>query len=131
MHHAYTHEAPAPTVPFLAFTGGKDTTASPAMTQAFYTKTRSGLAKGYVNRADADHMEPTSGTTYNPLLSQFTAAWFKIHLDRASSMEATAVVNGTQKRLKVDVDEIIFGSGPRSVCGGGDNKMVTCETHRN
>jgi len=130
MHHAYTHEAPAPTVPFLAFTGGKDTTASPAMTQDFYAKARPGIAKGFVNRADADHMEPISGSTYNPLLPQFTAAWFKFHLNRASFMEAMAAVNGTQKQLKVDLDGMIFGSGPRSLCGGGDSKMLACETRK-
>jgi len=113
MHHTYTHTFPVPTIPFLAFTGGKDATASTKMTQSFYNGTGAYPVRGYVNRADADHMEPCNGKTYNPLLPQFTAAWFKLHLDKTPTMLAT--VDG--KDQMVDFEQMIFGTGKQSICG--------------
>merc|ERR1719329_684435 len=59
MHHAYTHSFPAPEVPFLAFTGTRDLTASPSMTHGFYNASGASPVKGLVNKAGANHQEPT------------------------------------------------------------------------
>jgi hypothetical protein len=84
-HQAYTHSYPAPKVPFLASTGAKDTTAPPAAGDDRALLQRAAGAnpvKGLVNKASATHHEP--GTTdYNPLLAQFSVAWFKMFLDKA------------------------------------------------
>ena len=87
-HHAYTHQFPAPTVPFIVFTGEKDTTAPPELmgigiynsTDSNSTddnSTDSNISKMYVDSATASHHEPDV-FDYNDLLPQFTAAWFKL-----------------------------------------------------
>ena len=97
-HHAYTHVFPAPTVPFIVFTGEKDTTAPPEpmgigifnstdnystdnySTDNYSTDnypTDNNISKFYVDSATASHHEPDV-FDYNDLLPQFTAAWFKL-----------------------------------------------------
>lgn len=119
MHHAYTHSYPAPRVPFLAFTGSNDGIAPPFMTDGYYNATGAHSTKGFVNKLFSDHFEPNNAfPTYNPYLAQFTAAWFKIHLDK------------TPKEGTIDWDDMIFGSSSNSLCSGGDGRMWHCETQR-
>ena len=64
-------------------------------------------------------MEPIwSLGTYNPLLAQFTAAWFKVYLDK------------TPKDQGTDFEAMLFGKTEHSLCGGGDGKMAACELHQ-
>ena len=52
-------------------------------------------------------------------MPQFTAAWFKLHLE-----------NKTHE-FGYDFDSMIYGTNASSsVCGGGDGSMSQCETHR-
>lgn len=113
MHHAYTHSYPAPVVPFLAMTGAKDTTAPPAMAEGFFNAKGAAASRGLANKQSATHHEPDI-TDYNPLVPQWTAAWFKIFLD------------GTPQADGVDFDALIFGKGAGSICGGGDGEMAAC-----
>lgn len=116
MHHAYTHSYPAPLVPFLAFTGTGDTTASTTMTSGFFNAAGASPVKGLVNKIGAVHQEPTA-LDYNPNLAPLTAAWFKIFLDK------TPQANG------IDFHDLIFGSGTGSLCHGFDGAMQQCELH--
>jgi hypothetical protein len=117
MHHAYTHVFPAPTIPFLAFTGTKDTTAPPSMAEGFFSAPGAFHTRGLVNRIGATHHEPDT-SDYNPLLPQFTAAWFKLYL-----------VGKTQE-FGVDYDSLIYGSAKHSLCGGGGGAMANCTVLR-
>jgi hypothetical protein len=120
MHHAYTHVFPAPNIPFLAFTGTKDTTAPPAMADGFFGAASSKspqLPRGLVNRVGATHHEPDI-TDYNPLLPQFTAAWFKIYLDEKP------------QDLGIDWIDLIYGNGTGTLCGGGAGEMANCSIVR-
>jgi len=112
MHHAYTHNFPTPDVPFVVFTSEGDTTApvDPMATGIFNAKGGSAV-RGIVDKIDADHHEPDM-LNYNPLLGQFTAAWLKIYLDKVS------------KDAYFNYEDMIFGMGSDSVCGGGDGAMV-------
>ena len=78
-HHAFTHIFPAPTVPFVVFTGERDMTAPahPMGTGIFNSTDNVNISKMYVDSATADHHEPDV-FDYNDLLPQFTAAWFKL-----------------------------------------------------
>lgn len=116
MHHAYTHSYPAPTVPFLAFTGTKDTTAPPKMTEGFYEAEGAFPVRGLVNKIGATHHEPDV-TDYNKLVAPYTAAWFKVFLDETPQADG------------LDYHEMLFGSGEDSLCGGGDGDMQQCELH--
>jgi hypothetical protein len=116
MHHAYTHSYPAPLVPFLAFTGAKDTIAPPRMTEDYFNAKGANPIRGLVNKESATHHEPDT-TDYNPLLAQFSAAWFKMFLDKTPSADG------------FDYHEMIFGKGTTSVCNGGDGAMKACEMH--
>ena len=113
MMHAYTHVFPAPEVPFLAFTGTKDTTAPPSMASGFYNAPGAATVKGLANREGATHHEPDV-TDYNPLLPQFTAAWFKLHLEHKRSEHG------------IDFHALIYGNSSKSLCGGGAGKMAAC-----
>eukprot|EP00940_MAST-03C_sp_MAST-3C-sp2_P002944 g2944.t1 len=113
MHHAYTHEYPAPKVPFLAFTGVEDMTAPPKMAEAFFGAEGAAQPRGLVNRKWTTHHEPDI-LGYNKLLPQFTAAWFKITLQHISNE------NG------IDYESMIFGNASTSLCGGGDGSMAEC-----
>jgi hypothetical protein len=122
MHHAYTHEYPAPMIPFLAFTGYRDDVASHTMTEKFYAATGGSATKGFVYKKNANHFEPEKGfpmeeDCYNPLLPQFTAAWFKIHLEKKRT------------EFGFDFEDMIYGNGTHSLCTGGDGTMVKCEVH--
>ena len=122
MHHAFTHEYPSPSIPFLAFTGGEDVVAYPEMTENYYNAAAgSNLARGLVNRKVADHFEPEDPffpfyNSYNPLIPQFTAAWFKLHLENKTT------------EFDIDFEEMIYGNDTKSICNGGDSSMIKCET---
>merc|ERR1711871_503461 len=113
MHHAYTHVFPAPTVPFLVFTGTKDSTAPPSMAEGVFSAPGASRTRGLVNRIGASHHEPDV-TDYNPLLPQFTAAWFKLYLE------------GKQHEYGIDFQDLLYGNGPHTLCGGGDGLMQNC-----
>jgi len=119
MHHAFTHEFPAPQVPFLAFTGGLDYVAWPSMTKDFYSKDSDVSQKGIVDRTEANHFEPEDNwqpwDSYNPLVPQFTAAWFKLTIEKK------------REEFGIDFYELIFGTSKASICNGGDGYMNTCE----
>lgn len=92
-------------------------------------------------------MEPiwTLGT-YNPLLAQFTAAWFKVYLnktpkDKVSTKQSQKVwhlvmcdvyyaVHAPTHLQGTDFEEMLFGKTKDSLCGGGDGKMTKCELHQ-
>ena len=123
MHHAYTHQTPGPTVPFLAFTGESDNIAWPFMTSWFSDAADERLPRGLVNKWDAGHFEPEDDwiwgvSTYNPLFSQYTAAWFKLYLE------------GKKTEFGIDFDNMIYGTGEDSVCGGQDGAMAECTMKR-
>jgi hypothetical protein len=124
MHHAYTHDYPPPQIPFLAFTGKEDDLASHRCTKRYYEASGGSPTKGFVNKKrHADHHEPEEnylhlGSAYNPRLAQFTAAWFKLHLEKKT------------REFGVDFAKLIYSNSSTSLCGGGDGKMVHCEVHR-
>ena len=130
MHHAYTHDFPPPTIPFLDFTGEQDTT-SPASTMAvpiYQSAASSKLPRGLVDKTNANHHEPdVSSFDKNgiELLAQFSAAWFKLYLDK------------TPQALGLDFHEMIYGASagvgagvgaghPLSLCTGADGPMTQC-----
>jgi hypothetical protein len=122
MHHAFTHEYAAPAIPFLAFTGGEDVVAFPSMTEKYYKAkgTHTVSSKGIIYKSNADHFEPEDPFfpvyySYNPLVAQFTAAWFKIHLEK-KNME-----------FGINFYDMIYGNLTSSVCHGGDGGMTKCE----
>ena len=123
MHHAFTHEYPAPDIPFLAFTGGEDFVASHTMTERYYdAASTSGLSRGLVYKKNADHFEPEDPFcpfywSYNPILPQLTAAWFKLHLENR------------KVQFGIDFEAMIYGNTSSSICNGGDGAMVKCEVH--
>eukprot|EP00618_Florenciella_parvula_P036385 CAMPEP_0119507394 /NCGR_PEP_ID=MMETSP1344-20130328/27298_1 /TAXON_ID=236787 /ORGANISM="Florenciella parvula, Strain CCMP2471" /LENGTH=334 /DNA_ID=CAMNT_0007544021 /DNA_START=172 /DNA_END=1176 /DNA_ORIENTATION=- len=125
MHHAYTHEYPAPQVPFLAFTGVEDVVAFPWLTERFYNADDANSVKGIVNKKyGAGHFEPEDDwalvrKTYNPLIPQFTAAWFKLNIE------------GKTSEFGVDFEDMVYGTGDTGLCGGVvDGKMSECEISR-
>lgn len=119
MHHAFTHEYPAPKIPFLAFTGDVDYVATKDMTESFYKASGACAARGIVSKLDAGHFEPEDNflawDTYNPLMPQYTAAWFKLHLD------------GKTTEFGIDFNEMIYGSSSSSMCGGQDGNLSVCD----
>jgi hypothetical protein len=120
IQHAFTHEHPAPQIPFLAMTGSSDTVADPADTEKYFNASGANPHRGLVNKKGATHMEPVGSLPreYNPLLAQFTAAWFKVYLDL------------TPQAHGVDFDAMLFGKDGHSICGGGDGAMAECEMHK-
>jgi dienelactone hydrolase len=116
MVHAFTHKYPAPKVPFLAMTGTNDLVAPHKMTESYYNAAGADSTKGLVNKIGANHHEASSD--YNPLLPQFAASWFKLHINNVTS------------EFGFDFDEMIYGKGATSICGGGDGGMKKCEVHR-
>lgn len=128
---ANTQKAPTwyedpPSIPFLAFTGDTDTTADMGMSEAFYNASSAELPRGIVEKTGeyATHQEPSNwhnwNEPYNPYLAQFVAGWFKLYLKSADVGS-----DGVQSW-----DDLIFGDGPESLCGGGDGEMVWCRTER-
>ena len=58
-----------------------------------------------------------STEAYNPYLQQFVAAWFKIHLNYSFP--------------RTDFwENMVYGTGPTSLCHGGDGAMKKCEVLR-
>merc|ERR1712048_1100085 len=113
---AFTHEYPAPSVPFLAFTGTNDTTATPSMTSQFYNAEGAHPIKGVVNKVGMGHLEPRESSDFNLALASLTAAWFKIHLDQTPQADG------------VDYHDLIFNK----MCDGDyDGAMEQCEVHDN
>eukprot|EP01079_Euglenida_sp_SAG-EU17-18_P008027 gene8026-1433_t len=114
MQHAYTHSYPSCTVPFLAFTGTKDGTAPPKMAEGFFNAPGACAVRVLVNKVGATHQEPTR-LHYNPLMPQWTAAWFKLMLE-----------NKTQQ-YGLDFHSMIYGNSTQdSLCHGGDGPMEAC-----
>ena len=119
LHHAYTHSFPSPTVPFLDFTGEEDTIA-PAASMGlpiYLAADGSDLQRGYVDKTFAGHHEPDITSLDRngiQLLAQFSAAWFKLYLDRTPSMYG------------IDFHDMIYGDGPEGMCSGGDGSMTAC-----
>jgi hypothetical protein len=117
-HHAWTEDFPRPTVPFVSFTSVYDDEADATkMGKAIYDiPGTEGLTKGLVSTAKYGHHEADI-LGINPLMGQFTVAWFKILLE------------GVKQENGVDYEEMIFGKGEASVCGGGDGEMdmAMCE----
>lgn len=116
MHHAYTHQYPSPTIPFLAFTGSLDNVAPPAMTHNFFDAAASSGKtpnRGLVNKKGVDHLEPLWWWDV-PYVAKFTSAWFKIHLEHVDKQDGD------------DYSSMIYGNGTDSLCGGGDGIMVDC-----
>ena len=58
IQHAFTHEHPAPQIPFLAMTGSSDTVADPADTEKYFNASGANPHRGLVNKKGATHMEP-------------------------------------------------------------------------
>jgi len=113
LHHAFTHTYPAvPTVPFLTFTGTTDDVAPPAMAENIFNAKGDISTRGIINKVGADHHEPTSH--YNPKLALYTVAWFKIHLDQ------------TPSSYGMNWKDLLYGTGPTTLCGGGDGDMKEC-----
>lgn len=115
MHHAYTHSFPSPTVPFLVFTGARDTTAPPnPMAINIFNAKGADKSHGIANKKSAGHHEPDI-LGFNNLLPQFSVAWFKIYLDK------------TPQAFGIDFEAMLFGNGKDSLCGGGDGDMSQCK----
>ena len=112
MHHAYSHEYPAPSIPFLAFTGTKDDTAPPVMAESFFNAPGAYPTRGLVNRENTNHHEPDI-ESYNDLLPQFTVAWLKLYLNDKNTKD-------------FDFHSMIYGNGTDSLCCGGDGDMKEC-----
>ncbi len=119
LHHAYTHSFPSPTIPFLDFTGEEDTTSPPnTMGLPIYEAAAGNdIPRGYVDKTYAGHHEPDITSLDRngiELLGQFSAAWFKLYLDK------------TPTALGFDFHEMIYGKSSDSVCSGGDGSMSAC-----
>lgn len=112
MQHAFTHTYPAPTVPFLAFTGTSDLTAAASMTRNFYNNASAYPIKGIVNKVGQSHDEPNPGFAFNPALASLTAAWFKLHLDETPQADGN------------DYHDLIFN---RMCDGDYDGAVEECE----
>ena len=92
------------------------------MTENFYNSQGAYPVRGIVNKVNATHQEPTTYNDkvepYNPFLAQFSAAWIKLYL------------NDVKQEGQTDFDALIHGSGPVSLCGGGDGAMEQCEVRQ-
>ena len=120
MHHAYTHTFPAPTVPFLDFTGDEDTTA-PVDTMAiplYEAADGSNLNRGLVDKTYAGHHQPDILSVDRngiELLAQYSAAWFKLYLDKTPTADG------------IDYYAMIYGLDSGGMCSGGDGVLTTCK----
>jgi hypothetical protein len=117
MHHAYTHSYPAPTIPYLGVTGSSDFIALPSMTKNFHNAAaNTGLAgRGYANKRGASHFLPSGSGSDTRNLGRYTAAFFKLFVDNTTSDAGG------------DYEEMIYGRGPTSLCGGGYGTMSECD----
>lgn len=114
MHHPYTHSYPSPTIPFVVFTGTSDhiAPANPMATKIFYAEGGS-PTRGMINKLNSNHFEPTP-EGYNNLLPQYSVAWFKVYLEQKP------------QEFGINFEDLVFGNGTNSVCGGGDGQMAEC-----
>jgi hypothetical protein len=94
---------------------------SGAMTEHFFAAkgTIDIKVKGIIDKKDAGHFEPEDiwlpWKTYNPLIPQFTAAWFKLHVENKKS------------EFGIDFEAMLYGNGTNSICGGDDGGMSKCD----
>jgi pimeloyl-ACP methyl ester carboxylesterase len=101
-------------VPTAAFTSTGDHLCSPASvaaTMQAFNASAAGqtLPSLYRNVQGWSHLEPVMGVFFeNPLLSTYTAAWFKIMLNKDAGVYR----------------DLIYGGGPDSVCHS--EPMVSC-----
>jgi dienelactone hydrolase len=114
--HPYTHAFPAPTVPFLVFTGDKDKIAPENISKKLYTTPGGCSQRGFVNKHGANHLEPLFWNNQNALAA-YGAAWMKVHLEQ--------VPGGVQDGI--NYTDLVYGRGNASLCGGGDGAMVECD----
>jgi hypothetical protein len=119
LHHAFSHTFPEPTVPTLVFTGEADNTTPPETMgiPMYQAALAGGVPTGIVDKTLANHHEPDitcmdrNGIS---LVGQFTAAWFKVYLDK------------TPQAYGFDFNDMLFGDSADSVCNGGDGQMTQC-----
>ena len=111
-HHAYTEDLQVPQVPFLSMTSVYDDEADPQkMGKAIFDiEGTENLTKGIVSTSDYGHHEADI-LGFNPLVPQFTVAWMKV------------LMEGTMEEGGVNFEEMIFGDGDTSICGGGDGDV--------
>ena len=111
-HHAWTDDFPVPTIPFLSFTSDDDDEADAVKMglEIFNIPGTESLTKGVINKGWFGHHEADI-LGINPLLAQFTAAWFKVMLQGITSE------NGN------DYEEMIFGKSDKSICNGGNGAV--------
>ena len=101
-------------IPTATFTSSGDHTCTPATAEATmraFNASAQGktLPSAYRNVQGWSHLEPVLGAVFeNPLLSTYTAAWFKIMLNKDAGLYR----------------ELIYGGGPDSVCHS--EPMVSC-----
>jgi hypothetical protein len=119
LHHAFTHEYPGPSVPFFAFTGQLDYIALPRQTYAFFDAEDAHKTKCLSDKQDAGHFEPEDDwqpwPSYNPLVPQYTASFFKIHLEDKKT------------EFGIDFWELLYGTEEDSICGGANGDMNKCD----
>ena len=116
--HPYTHAFPAPTVPFLVFTGDDDKIAPENISKRVFL-TPGGVARaqrGFVNKQGANHLEPLFWNNQNALAA-YSAAWMKLYVED--------VPGGVQDGI--NYTDLVYGGGHTSLCGGGDGMMVECD----
>jgi hypothetical protein len=110
-------------VPFLTFTGTRDETAPPRFSESLFDAPGACGTRALVNKKGVNHHEPSRN--YNPALTQFTAAWFKLFLLPAQGRPGSeGAVPGA------DFEQLVFGQQPDSLCYGGDGPMERCEVRR-
>jgi len=93
------------TVPLAAFTGTRDGCCGEAIARPIYEA--ASTPKAYANMVNARHTEPN---LFFPRWTAYTAAWFKIHLNNDTSY----------------FHDLIYGSDPKSLCGGGIPMTENC-----
>jgi len=115
----YHPDPPVPKVPTIMFTGTKDDISYPNETLGLFEHSlSSGLPLGVINKVGATSDEPLG--LVNLQMALFIVAWAKIY-QRTPLAKRTA---------DFDWNELIFGSGPASVCGGADGKLQHCSMVR-
>jgi pimeloyl-ACP methyl ester carboxylesterase len=116
MHHPFTDAYPAASVPALFLTGTADTIAPASMARNAFNAPGINPIRGFANKQGATHYGPIF-LGYDPLIAQFTAAWFKLFLDKIPRDQF------------VDYDSLIFGSGS-SLCTGAYGTVAECTVRR-
>jgi len=100
-------------IPHLIVTAEYDDEAVPEKDAQpiFDLDTPEWMSKGIFNKAGFGHHQPDI-LGWNRLLPQFTVAWMKIFLD------------GVMSENGVDWEEMIFGTGEKSICTGGGGSVI-------